>query len=57
MTANIVFSVFNPALRLKRRGRLLCSIDLLVDAQPSPGEGRRKSQKRGRKAALERAVL
>jgi hypothetical protein len=49
MTANIVFSVFNPALRLLRRGRLLCSIDLLVDAQPLFGRDRKKNQKRGQK--------
>jgi hypothetical protein len=56
ITANIVFSVFNPALRLDRRGRLLCSIDPLVDA-PS-GFGAPKSKPKARpKAALERGVL
>ena len=39
ITANIVFSVFNPALRLKRRGRLLCSIDPLVDCPARPRRG------------------
>jgi hypothetical protein len=48
MTANIVFSVFNPALR-HGRGRLLCSIDLLVDA---PGK-----TKSAAGAALERVGL
>jgi hypothetical protein len=47
MTANIVFSVFNPALR-QGRGRLLCSIDLLVDA---PGKAKSAAG-----AALERLV-
>jgi hypothetical protein len=48
MTANIVFSVFNPALRLKQRGRLLCSIDLLVNARPALGRSPMQNQKRGR---------
>jgi hypothetical protein len=56
ITANIVFSVFNPALRLKWRGRLLCSIDPLVDAPL--GFGAPKSKPKARpKAALERGVL
>ena len=44
ITANIVFSVFNPALRLKRRGRLLCSGDLLVELPAALGQDRGKAK-------------
>jgi hypothetical protein len=54
MTANIVFSVFNPALRVETRGRLLGSWSLLVFAPPR--RPRAEKQKRGRKPR-ERRVL
>jgi hypothetical protein len=49
--------VFNPALRSLERGRLLCSIDLLVDAAFFPRPMRLEKPKARPKAALERAGL
>jgi len=48
--------VFNPALRLKRRGRLLCSVDLLWMLRLRAATPNVKPKARP-KAALERAVL